>query len=227
MKWGLNFMGPIKPIAKNTSNQYIIVAPDYTTKWVESKALRDNIVKNIVKFIYENIITKFGCPTHFVSDQGSHFINKAIEVLVKEFMIVHHKLTPYYPQGNGQIEFINTTLGRILAKVVNVNHTNWDTMLFKSLWAYRITYEITTHFMPFELVYGIQPVMLVEFMVPTKRIKDIPIEDLDQAIHVRMEDLVRLNEKHWRAMKILIIYSYSRRKIGMTKGNSKVSVKVI
>ncbi len=91
MKWGLNFMGPIKPIVKTIANQYIIVATDYTTKWVETKALRDNIAKNIVKFIYENIITRFGCPTHFINDQGSHFINKIIEVLVVEFMIVHHK----------------------------------------------------------------------------------------------------------------------------------------
>jgi hypothetical protein len=84
MKWGLNFMGPIKAPIKITNNQYTIVAIDYTTK-----------------FIYENIITKFGCPTHFISDQGSHFINKIIEVLVAKFMIVHHTSTTYYAQGNG------------------------------------------------------------------------------------------------------------------------------
>jgi hypothetical protein len=58
---------------------------------VEAKAFKDNIAKNIVKFIYENIITRFGCPTHFINDQGNHFINKTIEELVAEFMIVHHK----------------------------------------------------------------------------------------------------------------------------------------
>jgi hypothetical protein len=53
--------------------------------------------------------------------------------------------------------------------------------------------------MPFELVYGTQPIMPIEFMVPTKRIKDIPTKDFDQAIHVRMEDLVQLDEERWCA----------------------------
>ncbi len=34
-------------------------------------------------------------------------------------------------------------------------------------------------------------------MVPTKRIKNIPTKDLNLAIHVRMEDLVQLDEERW------------------------------
>ncbi len=57
---------------------------------------------------------------------------------------------------------------------------------------------MTIQYTPFELVYGIQPIMLTEFVVPTKRFCDIPQEDLDKAIWVKMEDLFRLDETCWQ-----------------------------
>jgi hypothetical protein len=50
--------------------------------------------------------------------------------------------------------------------MVNANQNDWDVKLFIALWAYQIVYKIIIHATPFELVYGIQPVMLAEFMVP-------------------------------------------------------------
>jgi hypothetical protein len=93
MKWGFNFMGPMKLVARYTKNQYIIITINYTTKWVEAKALQNNMIQSTTKFQYEHIITCFGCPTHLVHDQGSHFINRTIEILTREFMITHHKST--------------------------------------------------------------------------------------------------------------------------------------
>ncbi len=39
-------------------------------------------------------------------------------------------------------------------------------MLFITLWAYRTAYNVTTQTTPFKLVYGIQPIMPIAFMVP-------------------------------------------------------------
>jgi hypothetical protein len=56
MKWGLDFMGIVKLTSRYTRNQYIIVAINYTTKWLEVKALCSNMTKSIAKFIYDKII---------------------------------------------------------------------------------------------------------------------------------------------------------------------------
>jgi hypothetical protein len=76
---------------------------------------------------------------------------------------------------------------------------DWDVMLINALWEYRTTYKVTTQYTPFELVYNIQLIMLAEFVVPTKRFHDVPLEDLDKVIRVRMEDLFRLDETRWQA----------------------------
>ncbi len=214
MKWGLGFMGLVKSTARYIGNQYIIIVTNYTNKWVETKTFPNNMVKSTIKFIYEQIITHFGCPTHLVSDWGGHFINKTIEMLVEEFIISHHKSTTYNPQGDGQAKLTNKTLGKILAKL-DVNQTNWDAMLVITLWAYRIAYKITTQYTPFKLVYGTQPIMLAQFGVPTKRVHDLPQEDLDKAIKVRMEDLFRLDKLIGKLKKISTIFSCCTKNKGM------------
>ncbi|MCO5551824.1 hypothetical protein L7F22_005327 [Adiantum nelumboides] len=58
-KWGIDFVGPIAPPAYRTHAQYIIVATDYLTKWVEAKAIAKNDTKTSAQFLYENIFMRF------------------------------------------------------------------------------------------------------------------------------------------------------------------------
>jgi hypothetical protein len=51
MKWGLDFVGPIKLARRYSRNKYIIIATDYVTKWVEAKKFKINIVTIIAKKI--------------------------------------------------------------------------------------------------------------------------------------------------------------------------------
>ncbi len=47
---------------------YTLVPTDYATKWVEVKALKTNTIVITIKFIYEYIVIKFGCPLTFMND---------------------------------------------------------------------------------------------------------------------------------------------------------------
>ena len=98
-KWAIDFVGPINPPGKRTGARYIITGIEYLTKWVEAKAIRNCDAATAAQFLFENIISRFGCPVILMSDQGTHFLNHTIEALTEEFQIQHHKSTPYHPQA--------------------------------------------------------------------------------------------------------------------------------
>ena len=206
-KWGLDFIGPVNPPAKGTKNRYIITATDYTTKWVEARALKDNTAKSTAKFLFEEIITKFGCPLEFVSDQGSHFINDTIKVLTQEFMILHRKSTTYYPQANGQAESTNKVIKIALTKMVNANRTDWDTKLHAALWAYRTAYKVTTKHTPFSLVFGTEALLPMAYLHPDVYQKRS--QEIHPILEKRMEQLKVLDltrheaEENMRHMQTL------------------------
>ena len=167
MRWGLDFVGPIKSLGRFTGARYILVATDYAIKWVEAKALRTNTATVTAKFLYEQIITRFGYPMELISNRGGRFINKTIQALTTTYFITHKTSTSYYPQGNGQAESTNKVIGTLLAKLVNDQRLDWDEHLPTVLWAYRTAFKVTTLHTPFQLVYGLQPLMPTEYILPT------------------------------------------------------------
>ena len=84
-KWVVYFVGPISPVGKHIGARYIISATYYLTVWVEAAPAKDCTAATTSKFLFENVVTRFGCPKILISDQGTHFVNQLIEELIDEF----------------------------------------------------------------------------------------------------------------------------------------------
>lgn len=104
--WGLDFIRPLKA-SRARRCRYIVVATKYLTKWVEERALPDNLIVSKTRFIYEQIITQYGIPMQLTNDRGGHFVNHVIKLPTTEFKIFHSLSNPCYPRANGQVEATN------------------------------------------------------------------------------------------------------------------------
>src|SRR5436189_469121 len=156
---GIDFVGPLERTKKG--NRYILVVTDYLTKWSEAKAMKEATAKNVVEFIYQEVICRHGCPRVILSDRGTHFRNELVDGLCEKFEIKHKLSSPYHPQTNGLVERFNRTLCESLAKV-SEKEDEWDEHIESVLFAYRTIKHNTTKKTPFFMVYGREAILPIE-----------------------------------------------------------------
>jgi hypothetical protein len=153
-EWEIDFVGPINAPAKRTGARYIITMTKYLTIWVEASPIKHCSAKKKKHFLFEHVITRFGCPRILMTNKGTHFINSTIKATTEEFEVHHQKSTPYHPQANTTVEAFKKILENALTKICNVNRDDWDLKIPTILWAYRTTCKKWIGHTPFRLVYG-------------------------------------------------------------------------
>ncbi|KAL6346389.1 hypothetical protein AAG906_033185 [Vitis piasezkii] len=139
--WGIDIIGKISP-KYSSGHEFILVAIDYFTKWVEAASYVRLTSARVASFIRPHIICRYGVPHELISDRGVHF-RAEVDTLLQKYNIQHHRSSAYMPQTNGVVEVATKNIKRILRKMVETSR-DWLEKLPFALWAYRTFFRTST-----------------------------------------------------------------------------------
>ena len=71
-QWGIDFVGPFDKKSINEF-KYILTCTDYFTRWVEVVPTKKATAEVIIKFLEENIMSRYGCPLKLTTDNAKDF----------------------------------------------------------------------------------------------------------------------------------------------------------
>ena len=142
--------------------KFIVFARDDLSGWVEGRALMENTARNVAKFLYEEVICRHGCPGRIVVDGGSENKNVA-EALLANYRVKRTVVSAYHPQSNGLVERGHDPIVNSLSKYCSKEPTKWPQYLPLALWADRVSIRRSTGYSAFELVYGRDCLLPIDF----------------------------------------------------------------
>ena len=204
-QWVLDIVGPFPKAAGN--KRYLMVGTDYFTKWVEAEPLANIRDVDAKKFIWRNIITRFGIPRTLISDNGLQFDSKVFRKYYYDFGITNKYSTPAHPQGNGQVEAVNKVIVNGIKKRLDDAKGRWVEELPHVLWTYRTTPRQSTRETPFSMAYGAEAILPLETSFPTLKTSTFTPSNNNELLE-RSLDLIKERRK-----KVVIQLAYYHQKL--------------
>ena len=186
-----------------------MVGTDYFTKWVEAEPLANIRDVDAKRFVWRNIVTRFGVPQTLISDNGLQFDSKAFRRYCCELGIANRYSTPAYPQGNEQAEVVNKVIVNGLKKRLGDAKRRWLEELPHVLWTYQTTSRRSTRETPFAMTYRAEVVMPLEANFPTLRTNSFTPSGNDELLG---ESLDLIKERREKAMIQLAYYHQNLKK---------------
>ena len=185
------------------NRKYLLVGTDYFMKWVEAEPLANIRDVDAKRFIWKNIVTRFGVPRVLISDNGLQFDNKTFRSYCGELGITNRYSTLAYLQGNRQVKAVNKIIVNGLKKRLDDAKGKWVEELPHVLWTYRITPRRSTGETPFSMTYGAETVIPLETGFPMTRTSSFNPSDNDEQLK---KNLDLIEEKRENAMVQLAYY---------------------
>ncbi|GKA57495.1 reverse transcriptase domain-containing protein [Tanacetum coccineum] len=164
-QWGMDILGPL-PTAKGGA-KFVIITIDYFTKWIEAKPLVRITYKEVIHFVIDNIICRFGLPWIIVTDNGAQLVNDPFKSWCERFEIHQMNTVVAHPQANGLVERANKSLMEGIKTRLKREKAGWVDELPNVLWAHRRSIKQSNRETSFSLTYGSEAVIPTEIGIPT------------------------------------------------------------
>ncbi|KAL0411615.1 UNVERIFIED_CONTAM: hypothetical protein Slati_3751200 [Sesamum latifolium] len=190
-QWGMDIVGPF-PLAPG-QKKFLLVAIDYFRKWVEAEPLAHITEGEVMKFIWRNIICRFGLPRELILDNDQQFQGRRIQNWCAGLHIKQRFTSVSHPQANGQVEVTNRILVQGIKKRLDRAGGTWVEELTSILWSYRTTPRGSIGESLFTLVYGMKAIIPAELGMPSHRILHFNEEHNSQLLkeHLDLADELR------------------------------------
>ena len=124
---------------------------DEYSKYPEVEIVQSTSAKETLLYMDKKIIADKGTPMNAKSDNGSPFQSADFNAYCKEKGIKHHKITPIWPEANGQAENFMRNLNKV-ARAAYLSGKDWRKEIYVYLGNYRSTPHTSTGHSPRELM---------------------------------------------------------------------------
>ena len=194
--------GPLKETERG--NKYFIVVIDHFTKYIQIYPMKKIQAEDVAQILVDQWMMTFGIPDSILSDGGTQYRSKLLELVYEYLDINGLKTTPFHPQCNGQSERTVQTTKAMIRAHADANQSNWDLILNKIAFAYNTSVHQTTRTTPFELQFGRKPTIPIDILIPNTElhtrelvIKEFNTTDNEHGEITVLEDLdeKKLEEK--------------------------------
>nr|GEW25841.1 reverse transcriptase domain-containing protein [Tanacetum cinerariifolium] len=159
-KWGIDIAGPFSEGPAKV--KFLIVAIDYFTKWIEARPVATITGTQVKKFVWDNIVCRFGLPGEIISDNGKQFRDNPFKDWCEKLNIRQCFASVKHPQANGLIKRANRSLGEGIKARLGEKNKNWVEEVSHVLWAHRTMIKSSNDETPFSLTYGSEADLLEE-----------------------------------------------------------------
>ena len=148
----VDLIGQVDPPSE-AGHCYIITLVDCATRYPEAVPLKSIDAETVAEALVD-IYSCLGIPEEVLSDQGAQFISDCIKEVCKLLAVSQSTTTLHHPMCNCLVDKFHGMLKKVLRILCNEQPNQWHRYINALLFAYRKVPQDSTHFAPFELMYG-------------------------------------------------------------------------